>query len=329
MNRPSRALLLSGVMLAAIGSQACAPATSSEATQPEDARCRHAFACAEVDGKVYLFGGLTPEHHEPRPMVAVFDIDTTNWSEAGEDPLPRVMHAGAALNGLIYVAGGLLDDGSTTGRVLQFDTSTLTWAEVAPLSVACNRHAMAVLDGKVYVSGGMIEEPETGGVRNTASVERYDPARNAWESVAPLPSARHALALVAYENHLYAIGGYGDAEGIGVLVESYDPETDTWRGERPLQAPRAFFGAAVARGAIWCIAGRLDREGTIEVFDPDGGSRLMEPRLGSRNRFGVAADEDKIVWFGGESDTETGLPKYPCLGYRFADDLYIAKGWDD
>ena len=48
-------------------------------------------------------------------------------------------------------------------------------------------HAVAVLDGKLYAVGGLNDD---GGI--LSSVERYDPATNAWEEVAPLPSAPDA-----------------------------------------------------------------------------------------------------------------------------------------
>eukprot|EP00312_Isochrysidales_sp_CCMP1244_P040906 CAMPEP_0202765160 /NCGR_PEP_ID=MMETSP1388-20130828/27584_1 /ASSEMBLY_ACC=CAM_ASM_000864 /TAXON_ID=37098 /ORGANISM="Isochrysis sp, Strain CCMP1244" /LENGTH=58 /DNA_ID=CAMNT_0049433703 /DNA_START=1 /DNA_END=175 /DNA_ORIENTATION=+ len=58
---------------------------------------------------------------------------------------------------------------------------------------------MAVLDGKLYAVGGYDDD---------SSVERYDLATNAWEAVAPLPSARINHAMAALDGKLYAIGGY-------------------------------------------------------------------------------------------------------------------------
>ena len=47
------------------------------------------------------------------------------------------------------------------------------------------KHAVAVLDGKLYVAGG-----RGAGYDRLSSVERYDPATNAWEAVAPMATAR-------------------------------------------------------------------------------------------------------------------------------------------
>ena len=50
-------------------------------------------------------------------------------------------------------------------------------------------HAVAVLDGKLYAVGGDNEDGVT-----LSSVERYDPALDAWEAVAPLPADRCCAA---------------------------------------------------------------------------------------------------------------------------------------
>ena len=64
-----------------------------------------------------------------------------------------------------------------------------------------SRLSVAVLDGKHYAVGG-----------NLSSVERYDPATNAWEAVAPLTLARFGAGVAALEGKqavactLWAVG---------------------------------------------------------------------------------------------------------------------------
>ena len=55
---------------------------------------------------------------------------------------------------------------------------------MAPLAAAREAHGVAVLDGKLYAVGAL------GPDAALSSVERYDPAENAWEAVAPLAAAR-------------------------------------------------------------------------------------------------------------------------------------------
>ena len=51
-------------------------------------------------------------------------------------------------------------------------------------------HAVAVLDGKLYAAGGKLYAVGGYGGGRISSVERYDPALDAWEAVAPMAAAR-------------------------------------------------------------------------------------------------------------------------------------------
>ena len=58
------------------------------------------------------------------------------------------------------------------------------------MATARDAVGVAVLDGKLYAVGGY-------GGGHLSSVERYDPATNAWQAVAPMATARaFAVALL-------------------------------------------------------------------------------------------------------------------------------------
>ena len=91
---------------------------------------------------------------------------------------------------------------------------------------------VAVLDGKLYAVGGY-----NNGV--LSSVERYDPALDVWEVVAPMAEARYKLAVAVLDGKLYAVGGYND-HGFLTSVERYDPAANTWEAVAPLTTARAY-----------------------------------------------------------------------------------------
>ena len=49
---------------------------------------------------------------------------------------------------------------------------------------------VAVLDGKLYAVGGEKENNEEDESPSVNTVERYNPATNAWEGLAPMATAR-------------------------------------------------------------------------------------------------------------------------------------------
>ena len=79
---------------------------------------------------------------------------------------------------------------------------------------------------KVYAVGG-----HSDGVGRLSSVERYDPATNAWEAVAPMATARDSHAVAVLDGKLYAMGG--NEENLS-SVESYDPALNAWDAVAPM-----------------------------------------------------------------------------------------------
>jgi N-acetylneuraminic acid mutarotase len=61
-----------------------------------------------------------------------------------------------------------------------------------------------------------------------SSVEQYDPAKNAWEAVAPTSTARCALAAAVVDGKLYATGGFDSQIRLFSSVEQYHPAKDEW-----------------------------------------------------------------------------------------------------
>jgi kelch-like protein 17 (actinfilin)/kelch-like protein 20 len=66
------------------------------------------------------------------------------------------------------------------------------------------------------------------GQNRLSSVERYDPATNAWEAVAPMSTARRDLATAVFDGKLYVMGGHDGQRRLLSSVERYDPARNEW-----------------------------------------------------------------------------------------------------
>ena len=93
--------------------------------------------------------------------------------------------------------------------------------------------AVAVLDGKLYAVGGFNDDDGW-----LSSVERYDPALDAWEAAAPMAEAREAHAVAALDGKLYVAGGMGPGFNRLSSVERYDPAVGAWEAVAPMAAVR-------------------------------------------------------------------------------------------
>jgi DNA-binding CsgD family transcriptional regulator/N-acetylneuraminic acid mutarotase len=123
-----------------------------------------------------------------------------------------------------------------------------------------------------------------------------------WQERALLPTARSGLAVVAYENQIYAIGGKTSA-GITNVLERYDPSNDKWINLSPKPTSVTDIDAAVIGGLIYVPGGQLtsgDPTNKLEVYNPredQWEQRTSLPKAVSA--YALTAFEGKLYLFGG------------------------------
>ena len=147
------------------------------------AAARAVVGVAVLDGKLYAVGGYGAGNLS---SVERYDPATNAWEAVAPMATARRHHAVAVLDGKLYAVGGYSN--GFLSSVERYDSAENVWEAVAPMAEARRAHAVAVLDGKLYAVGGFA----IGGYNGhfLTSVERYDPATNAWEAAAPLTTAR-------------------------------------------------------------------------------------------------------------------------------------------
>ena len=123
-----------------------------------------------------------------------------------------------------------------------------------------------------------------------------------WHILASLPTARDGLAVTAYENMVYAIGGE-TAQGVTGLVERYDPPTDSWVELSRKPIPVTDVHAAVIGGKIYIPGGRTI-SGTVtdalEIYDPrqDAWEKGANMPI-AMSAYAMATFEGRLYLFGG------------------------------
>jgi Kelch motif len=232
----------------------------------------------------------------PPPNEAV--EQDPRWISLAPMGVPRQEVAVAELDGLIYVVGGFLEDGSASSAAEVYDVAADRWRSVAPLPAAVHHAGAAAIDGRVYVLGGFDDR----GAVDT--VWAYDPGAGAWQPRALMPSNRGALAVVILGGRIYAIGGER-GRSVGD-VAAYDPGTDSWATLPPLRHGRDHLAAGVIGGRIFVAGGRNGRDFTMDVleeYDPSAQSwRDRPPMPTGRSGIAGAAVDGRLFVFGGEGN---------------------------
>src|SRR6476469_3144845 len=151
-------------------------------------------------------GPLEPGVHQPdfaglpAPHLAAAPI--SGWSSRAPMPTGRYFHAAAAVNGIIYVVGGRLSNGSGTTSVQAYNPTTNTWTTRAPLpAVRVYGAGAGVINGVLYLPGG------ADGKDITKTLYAYNPATNTWTTKAPMPNAAGCGASGVIAGKLYVYSG--------------------------------------------------------------------------------------------------------------------------
>jgi N-acetylneuraminic acid mutarotase len=233
---------------------------------------RSYVAAAEVEGRIYVAGGMVGETGRRLAIFERFDPGANEWTTLA--PLPEAVRAGAAaaVGRVVYVIGGTTERGG--GRqVFAYDVRRAAWRRRAPLPAPRFNHAAVALGGKVYVLGGF------SGTDERDDVFVYDPAVDRWSRERSLPRPVHAFGAAVFRRQIWVLGG---RRGEAVLreVSIYDPVSGRWRRGPPMPKAMELLGAAVAGDdlhAVW--------ESTYQIFDPGtrrwaSGPRPRVPRHG-------------------------------------------------
>jgi len=177
-------------------------------TRKADMPTKRTFLCTcAVDGEIYAIGGVTagvPGADRNPSTVEVYDPATDTWTRRADIPTPRSMAATSAVDGKIYVIGGVMGSvgGSGMSTVEEYDPATDTWTRKANMPTGRKGLSTSVVNGRIYAIGGF-----TGMATTFSTVEEYDPATDTWTKKAEMPTARGFSPTSVVNGIIYSIGG--------------------------------------------------------------------------------------------------------------------------
>jgi N-acetylneuraminic acid mutarotase len=190
-------------------------------------------------------------------LTRIYTIATNSWSLGSAAPGPASAEGTAvAHGGSVYALGGRGGAGNDNNR---YTPATDTWTTLAPMPTARDGLGAAVVGDAIFAIGG---RAQTAGpcsdATPLATVERYDINTDTWTTVAPLPTPRSDVGVIAHGGKIYVIGGCTGL-GSGTVsneVDIYHPTTNTWTLGAPLPTARAaFYGIGIKGDRIYVIGG--------------------------------------------------------------------------
>lgn len=244
------------------------------------------------------------------------------WVTAAPVPHGAEEVYGIAAGGKMYVFGGLAPGWKAMGMTLEFDPATDRWTRKRDMPAYHHHVAITQIDGRIYMFGGYAA-PEKGQATwiPVANAWEYDPTKDTWRALPPLPTARGSANAVVVNGRIHVFGGatLPKDPGPGFVHPNrntsvpthdvFDPATNTWTSRAPMITARNHAAAGVIDNRIYVAGGRagsvfipnalnLD---LVEVYDPatDRWS-IVSPMPTARSAAAWGVHDGKLYVAGGE-----------------------------
>lgn len=209
----------------------------------------HHLAAVTWRDQVVVIGGWTPAGGDVSGLDSgrVFALRGGAWVELPALHHPRVAEGAAVVGDKIVVFGG------KAGKDLVSQTEVFdgtAWTDAAAMPTL-REHMSAASDGTyAYAVGGRNLSSD----KNSAALERFDPATGAWQKLPDMPTPRGGVAAAFLAGRIIAVGG---EEPTRVLptVEAYDIETGRWQQLPPLQFARHGCAVAAVGNTVFTVGG--------------------------------------------------------------------------
>ncbi|KYF72116.1 hypothetical protein BE11_32990 [Sorangium cellulosum] len=269
------------------------------------------------DGKVYVIAGAGGDGLNTG-RVEIYDPRDDAWSEAA--PLPVALNHPniVALNGKIYLLGGMIGDFPWTavGDMFEYDPGTDAWTELAPMPAGTERGSAAVgaHGTKIYLAGGLRSLSQA--FQDTVpGFTSYDVETGEWETLPDLPEPRDHVGGAVVGSTFYVLGGRANGqENVKDTVFAYDLSARTWSTRARMPTARGGVAAAVDGAKIYVIGGEgnpADSQGVFddnEVYDAAADAwEVLAPMRTPRHGTGAVAIDATIYVPGGGTQQGFGL----------------------
>nr|XP_018669466.2 kelch-like protein 2 [Ciona intestinalis] len=242
--------------------------------------------------------------------VTKFDLETEQWSQLPDLPVGRDDAAAVVIDDVLYyTAGNLKTDGEDTAtnivHRMKLKEKVLKWEKVASTRVKRWGFGAAVFNGIIFVFGG-----GDGNNKRLSSGESYVVSLNKWIRIKPMRIARSTHSVVAYNGHLYSLGGKKLCS-----VERYDPSLNEWEDVAPMQTPRSSFVAVVLNNTIYAIGGYdgNQRLKSVEKYNVEDDTWVYVASMNfERYVHAACVAQNKIYVLGGVDSNDTFVKLIEC-----------------
>lgn len=265
---------------------------------------RSSMAAGKINGIIYVVGGRRSDG-AALARVDAYTIATNSWSQVASMPGARVEPNGATvINGKLYVSGGRNSNGNETRTLFVYDPGSNTWSRKAdmPRAGGCGG-TQGVIAGKLYVYTGCYSSSRMG------VFFRYNPATDAWVTLAPPPTDHKTGAGGVINGRFYLAGGFtvlhctidgqpAECDDLDDALHVYNPATNTWATRASMLTKRSGMAGAVMDGKLFLAGGSEEfTVAKMEAYDPGTDTWTQKASMPTAESDGAATPAGSRIFF--------------------------------
>ena len=146
-------------------------------------------------------------------------------------PKGKIYAQAVLIRGKVYIGGGDSDYDDDDYFIHEYSPTENRWATLPPAPV--HMFGMGELNGQLVTVGG---KTRRGAI--TRKVYMFYSSSQKWEeSIPPMPTARHSLAVFSQQSCLTVVGGADQSNKPLSDVEIFIPQTSQWHKASPAPSP--------------------------------------------------------------------------------------------
>jgi|GEM_PF-641979 len=294
------------------------PLPGTTITKPSLTPAREGLAMAEVNGRIYAFGGKT-DNGEYLNTVSEYDYIEDKWTENTSNQMQtgKSDFAIAATDNDVYIFGGF-DGEEYLDTVEKYNPSLEKFTNIPSMPTARSGAKAVLIEDKIYVVGGHNES----GYLNT--IEVYDTENSTWTTIDDNTiTPRSDFGMASYGKSIYIFGGCND-DGILNTVEEYNTTSGSCTTKASLPTKTKGLQACNVDGKIYLFCGTTFDEtetkitNEVDRYDPQTDTYLsveaeentdeyiekMRSLQYARTSFGAVAAFGRVFIAGGNSGTK-------------------------
>lgn len=240
------------------------------------------FGAATNASGIYIFGGNGGSAHsyysgqQLNQLMRLSHDSGASWEKVSEAPGVQG-NAMVADNKQLILVGGFMALNKkgdpaileSQRKVRRYDLEKNEWNDLPDLPEGRSSFDATVLDNTLYIVGGweLSGDPDNSKWHTTAWKLSLTNPESGWKALATPPFQRRALALVAYQSRLFAIGGMDESTPT-TATTAYDPKLDQWEELSPIIG-KPIHGFGVSAAVIKDQLIVSDVSGAIQRYVPE------------------------------------------------------------